>query len=184
MKKRSKLFFILAAIILLIALLSILLLNRKTSDNKQPKELVKEYMEKYKKLDKSVVQEIEFPFQDNLSNIQKERYEGIIKFKYEQIEYSIVDGEETAINDNDAVIAVRINTVDINAAYEKATTYIENHKDEFESLSDEIEYKLDTISKYKLKEDYQILFHLYKKGEEWKLAELSKADVNKIKGLY
>lgn len=184
MKNKKRLVFILVPIVLLVAIISIFLLTRGNSGNKKPKELVKEYMEKYKKLDESIVKEINYPFSDKLSNIQKERYEGIIKFKYEQIDYSIIDDEETSINENDAVISVMINSIDINAAYEKASTYIENHKDEFKSVEDEIEYKLDTISKYSLKEDYRISFKLYKKDGKWKLADLSKADVNKIKGLY
>ncbi len=188
MKNKKKInnliYIILVVIVLLVLLLVLLLPKQKKEVNKNPRELVKEYIEKYKKLDDSVTKNIEYPFQDNLSNLQKERYEGIIKFKLEQIEYFIVEGEETATNENDAVITIKINTVDINAAYEKASTYIDSHKEEFATVEDEIEYKLDTISKYDLKEEYQISFNFYKKDGKWKMAEPSKSDLNKIKGLY
>ena len=184
-KSNNKSIYILIPFILLIIFFSIFLLfHGKKNENRNPRELVKEYMEKYKKLDESIVKDIEYPFQDQLSSIQKERYTGIVKFKYEQIDYSILEGEETSVNEHDAVILVKINTIDIRAAYEKASTYIDSHKEEFKTVEDEIEYKLDTISKYNLKEEYQILFNLYKKDGKWKLADLSKTDVSKIQGLY
>ncbi len=185
LKKKPKILFALIVIIILMIVLIVFLLNNKHfGENKNPRELVKEYMEKYKKLDESIVKEIKYPFDDELSNIQKERYEGIVKFKYEQINYNIIDNEDTTISEHDAVLNVQISTIDISAAYEKASTYVENHKEEFKTVSDEIEYKLDVISKYNLREEYQITFNLYKQGDKWILSDLSKADLKKIQGLY
>lgn len=184
LKKNLKLFIVLIAIIILMFVLVVFLLNRNSGGNNTPRELIKEYMEMYKKLDKSIVKDIKYPFDDELSNVQKERYEGIVKLKYEQMSYNIIDNEDTFVSERDAVINVQVSTIDIKAAYEKASTYVENHKDEFKTVSDEIEYKLDVISKYDLREEYQISFRLYKQGDKWKLLDLSKADLKKIQGLY
>ena len=185
-KSKSKVFILVVVLLFVLAtaLLAMLLLKGKGGDNKKPKQIVKEYMEKYKKLDKSVCDDIVYPFGDELSYIQKERYEGIIKFKYERISYYFVEEEGTIVNENDAVIFVKVTSVDIKAAYEKATTYIDTHKEEFETVDDEVEYKLDVISKYDLTEEYLISFNLFKKDGEWKMAELSKSDLDKIKGLF
>ncbi len=182
-KKDLKKLIIFIIIVIGIVVLSVMLKD-KIIKNNTPESLTKDYLEKYIKLDKTVVDDISYPFADNLSDLQKERYTGLVKMKYEQIGYEIIE-EESQVNENDANISVSVTSVDIKGAYEKATTYVDSHKDLFQSVDKEIEYKLDTISKSNNQETYTIVFNFYKDNNgKWQMTDLVEADVNKIKGLF
>ncbi len=182
--KNIKKLVILIVVVVAGIVLTVLLLKEKVIEtNNTPKSLTKEYLEKYIKLDEEIVNDISYPFADKISDLQKERFIGLVKLKYEQLGYEINE-DESQVNEEDAIISVTITSVDIKEAYEKATTYIDSHKDEFPSTEKEIEYKLDTISKNNETESYTIIFNFYKEDGKWKMTDLVEADVNKIKGLF
>lgn len=172
------------ALILVVAIILALVFKGNVEKKHSPKGLTESYIDKYIDLNKEVVNNIKYPFEDSLSDLQFERYKGIIKNKYEKIEYSIVD-DETVINEEDAIVVVTVNIVDIKAAYEKADTYISSHKEEFDSLEKEIEFKLDSISKAVDREEYTITFNFYKDdNDKWAMMDPSDADISKIEGLF
>lgn len=151
------------------------------SNKENPEQKVVDFFSSYTKLDKDVVKKIKYPFDDELSDEQKERFISIMEKQYEQLTYNI---EEKNINETDATIVVNISVNDLKEAYEKATNYVSLYQKEFASSKEIIDYKLEEIESTDIKVEYSIRFSYLKQGDKWIMNDLDNKDYLKINGVF
>lgn len=180
-KKNKKLIIasIIAVIVIVLGVIGIGILLRGGS-KKTPIDLTKDYMNRYKNCDKEVVSEIQYPFEDELTKAQKAKYKEIIKSQYMALDYEIT--EET-VGEIDAVIKVEFNVLDYKASYDKATSYLSLYgKDKTEEQKND--YKISEMEHTQEKEKYSIEFTFQKLDGEWQMIDLTKADLEKLQGIF
>lgn len=174
-----------------IALLAILLVTFVTllivkSNNKSPVTLTKEYMNRYQKLDKDLIKNIKYEYNDDLTPTQKEKFEDVMKRQYENMTYEITN---EIVNKHDAIITVQFIVYDLSSAMDRANSYVEVYSDKFMKGNKfdpykATDYKLQTLKKYEEKVTYSIDFAYYKENGKWKMTDLSDVDLKKLNGMY
>ncbi len=155
-----------------------------------PTKKVEAFLNKYQTNDKEVVDEFDTSlFEDQtLSDEQKDRYKQVMLNQYKNLKYKI---KEEKIDGNKATVDAEIEVYDFNTALNNAYTYLDEHHDEF--FVDEVldaarfvDYKIEQLLNFKDKITYTITFNLTRDDSksDWKLEELSEADLQKIHGIY
>ena len=157
--------------------------------NNSARDIVSSYLDEYHNLSTNIINEINnaVDLNDKFSKKNKKIYKDILKRQYKDLKYKIIREEY----DNDiALITVNVNVYDLNKAEEEALLYLTDHLSEFYNEDNTfnenkyISYKLDLMSKTNIKVNYDILFTLRKKNNNWILDQPTESDLEKIHGLY
>lgn len=186
MSKRQKLVFLGCVALAIVVIAVIISIIVGTVKSNSIEGLTKAYMEKYQKLDDSVVDKIKYEFDDKLTSEQKTKYKAIIENQYEELEYDIVEVKE---EDTYGEVIIRFTVYDLASAMEQANSYIEvygskfNKDGEFDEYA-AIDYKLKMLDETETKVDYSITFNFYKENGTWVMDELNETDLKKINGTY
>lgn len=174
-----------------------------------PKEIVKEFLDKYKNQDSEVLENLDETISSEYTGDYKERYKTLMINQYKNMDYKITD---EVVDGNTAVVTADITVYDYSNAINNADTYLSEHEDEFyKNSSDEtsrendenvtnnendptgnkildtekfLEYKLGLLEDVTDKKTYTIEFSLTKEDGKWKLDSLSDTDIEKLHGIY
>ncbi len=153
-----------------------------------PKVKVKEFFDKYQKLDNEVLMDLEYIIESkNLNETEKNLYRENMRRQYKNLKYKIKNEE---INDDNASIIVEIEVYDYGKAIKKASEYFIKNQDFFineNNMVDEskyIDYKLNEMKKTNDKIKYDIEFSFYKKNKIWSMNAIKETDIEKIHGIY
>lgn len=183
MEYRKKVLIIILLMILLVVLITFISFSKA---NNNFVNMSKSYMNKYKRLDSSVTDNISYDFSDKLSTSQEKTYINIIKKQYKSMDYEI---EEKDATDTSAIVKVKIKVCDLRSTIDKANAYISLHKGEFydsgkysDSLA--VDYKLDMLNNCADNISYSITLNYYKSNGKWVMKDLSENDLKKVRGTY
>lgn len=156
---------------------------------KTAKGAVEDFLDQYKNLSASVLSDLENVIeQENFQDTQEEKYRDILKKQYSDLKYEILD--ETYDGDT-AVVRAKITVYDLYKAQADAANHLNGHMDEFKGENGNydnnlyLDYKLDQMKKVTDTVEYTIEFNLVKNdNDNWKVNDLSNADLEKIHGIY
>ena len=126
-----------------------------------PTKKVEAYLDGYKSLDDSVIEDIDDLLTDTEYTLeQRTRYKDLMKKHYKDIQYEIKDEK---INGDKATV-----------------------EDEEGNYSEEeyYNYQLDQMEKVEDKVKYTVTFYLTKVNNDWVMDELSESNKQKIHGIY
>jgi len=154
-----------------------------------PTTVVEDYLHKYQMLDDSVLAQLtDVLDMDNLSDENRDAYEGVIKNQYEDLSYKI---KNETIDGDDATVEVEIEVYDYQSIINDADDYLKEHEEEFYDSDNKVDedkymaYKIGRLKDTKDKVKYTIEFTLTKdKNNKWILNDLSETDRLKLHGLY
>ncbi len=150
-----------------------------------PINITEEFLKQYQNLDKNVVKQLD----DNtykLSNDNYKVFKEVILRLYKDLEYEVVEYE---INEEDALVVVKVNVYDLKKAKTNAYEYYIRNEEEFytNNVFDEekyIYYELSEMFKTKEKVIETLNIKLTKENGIWKVNTLSEKDILKLHGLY
>ena len=153
-----------------------------------PKDKVKQFFEKYQKLDNEVLMDLEYIIESkNLNETEKNLYRENMRRQYKDLKYKI---KEEEIYDDNASIIVEIEVYDYGEAIKKASDYFLKNQDLFinnDNMVDEskyIDYKLNEMKETNDRIKYDIEFSLYKKNKIWIMNDIDETIIEKIHGIY
>ena len=167
---KKKLLFIMTLMFLMIGCENVL----NTPHNK-----VENFLGKYQRMDKSVLNELDTIIQKDkeMSQEQKKEYKNLLEKQYQNLSYKIKSEE---INKNIATVEVEIEVLDYKTTIK---TLQEKYINNSENLS-YLDYQIQEMKKVVHKIKYPLTFYLKKENNQWKLENLTKEDRKKIHGLY
>lgn len=156
--------------------------------NNKPEEVVKDYFDSYITLSSNAKKDIDtIILNSNLSKNQRKVYKNILKRQYKSLKYNIIS---TSYNKDIAVIKVKINVYDLNAAETEAYEYLSLNLKEFYNETSEFDndlylnYKLNLMNSIKTRVDYDVELKLTKKDGSWVLNPPDDKTLEKIHGVY
>ncbi len=200
--------------ILVALFLSMVLLVGCDNTMNTPTSQVEEFLGKYQKLDKNVLDELGEVLKkdESMNEEQRKEYQLLLEKQYQNLSYKIKNEE---IEGDSATVDVEIEVLDYQSSINKSKEYYAEHKDEFkeddkgnnndkdnetiadkaEDVKDAVEDKIDNISSfidYKIKElktvnektKYDLTFNLTKEAGKWTIDDLNEEDRKKLHGLY
>lgn len=173
--------------ILAIILLSFLLLG--CSKNSSASLEVKKYLDNYRNLSKNVTSNLDKVIDENdeFNTDNKKMYKKLLLKQYKNLKYTILTED---YDDDKALITVNIEVYDLNKSEEEAENYLAKNLKEFYNDKNEfdntkyINYKLKLIYDSSSKVNYNIVFLLKQKNNEWVLEQPTDEDLEKIHGIY
>lgn len=166
----------------IIVITAFLILTGCENTMNTPTSKVEEYLGKYQKLDKGVLEELDEVLENetSMSEEQKKDYRTLLEKQYQNLNYKIKNED---IDGDTATVDVEVEVLDYQTTIDKSKEYYAEHKDEFkeektngddskktdnkaenmvedveekaEDIKDEVEEKIDNISSfidYKIKE--------------------------------
>ncbi len=148
-----------------------------------PTKKVEAYLDGYKSLDDSVIEDIDDLLTDTEYTLeQRTRYKDLMKKHYKDIQYEIKDEK---INGDKATVEVEIEVKDYSKVLSNSIVPDEL-KDEEGNYSEEeyYNYQLDQMEKVEDKVKYTVTFYLTKVNNDWVMDELSESNKQKIHGIY
>ena len=133
-----------------------------------PTAKVENFFGKYQKMDKEVLQDLDYILEkeENMSNKAKKEYKELLKKQYQNLSYKITS---EITNNNHSTVTAEIQVLDYKSAISKTK---------------DIKSKIKEMKKTTAMIKYQIQFSLTKKDGIWVLEELKEEDRLKIHGLY
>ena len=143
---------------------------------------VEEYLQKYQRLDNSVINEINTVINKNknLSKEDKKEYKKLLEKQYQNLSYKIKDED---IYKDMAEVLVEIEVLDYKEKINSSKKYYKTHKEEFFDKN-YTKYKLNEMKKAKSKIKYDIEFYLNKIDGVWEINNPQEEDIQKLHGLY
>lgn len=151
-------------------------------------DAVKEYLGKFNNHDAEILVELDaLVKEENLTEEQSKSYKELMKKQYSDLKYEIVN--ET-YNGDEAVVTTKITVYDLYKAQKEASTYKEEHPEEFKGdnvVYDAVkflDYKIEQMKKADKRVEYTIDFKVIKKDGRWKVQDVSTKDLEKIHGIY
>ncbi len=185
-KKVCAIIGVAVVVILLVVGICLFVKGRVTASS--PKGMAEEYLEKYVKLDDSIVSNITYEFNDKLTAEQEQFYTSVIKRQYEKLSYSVSDCVE---EEKEANVTVMITVTDLKSAYDQADAYVESHRNKYEDkdgnfdTTKAVNYKLDQVEKASETISYSINIQFFKDDlGKWVMQNLSDADLKKLSGTF
>lgn len=154
-----------------------------------PTKKVEMFFENYQTLDDDVLEQLDNTVKQSteFTESQKEEYKRLMKKHYQSLKYDIKD--ETVDGDR-ATVTAEIEVKDYSKIMSEADSYLEKNQKEFEdeegnySKEKFMDYRLEQLKKAEDTVKYTIELSLTKIDDEWKLDNLSDADMQKINGIY
>ena len=177
-------------------------------NSNDPKETVKDFLDKYKNQDSDVISDLDETISSEYTGENKERYKNLMINQYKNMEYRITD---EVVDGSTALVTAEITVFDYSSAIEEANDYLSEHQKEFykdskdETTEDDannkvddaktsanniidnakfLAYKLGLLEKVSDKKKYTIEFSLTKDKDDWKLDSLTDSDIEKLHGIY
>lgn len=188
LSKKGIIYLSLLLLFIIIVILGIVFIFKHTSRNYTPEELTNQFFIKYQKEKEEVVSKIQWEFDDELSDTQLQRYKQLMKKQYRNLKYSIINSDN---GDNDCNVEVHLTVIDLKSAYDKANSYVESHRENFEDekgdldINKIIDYKLEQLESAKEIIDYSLKINFYKdSSDHWLMSQLSLSDLQKIDGVF
>ncbi len=175
---------------ILLSLLTIFLLVGCTNNlNNTPTKKVEQYLDKYQKLDDSVIEDLNNTLNSDTSitNETKDEYLNLFKNQYKNLKYEIKD--ET-INGDIATVETEITVINYANVINETEAYRTSNENKFKDENgnyDEKEYskyRLEKLKDAKEKITYTLYLTVNKQDNKWVLNQLSNEDLSKINGLY
>ena len=152
------------------------------------KDIVSEYLEKYKNLDSEVLVDMERVINiENLNDSQQDKYRYILKKQYQDMKYEIIEEE---YSDNTAYVTVKIEVYDLYKAQADASTYLTKNPEEFYNEFNTydnslyIDYKLDKMKYMNNRVEYTLTFIINFQNDEYKIEQPTEDMLEKIHGVY
>ena len=167
-----------------------------------PKEKVKEFLDKYKNQDSSVLNDLDEIVSNEYSGDYADRYKNIMKKQYKNLSYTITD---EIIEGDSATVIAEITVYNYASAIASANSYLSSNKSEF-LLKDDTnsegtdsttnitsetidydkfnDYKLSSLENVTDTKTYSITITFNKVNDKWVMNNLSDIDIEKIHGLY
>ena len=152
------------------------------------KESVYIFLEKYKYLDKDLVEDINtFVRGEVLTEAQKEEYESIFLRQYKDMDFKITKEE---YKNNKAYVTVNITVYDLYKAQDETESYLEEHQNDFLTDNEEyddnkfVNYKLDYMKTYNERITNEVTFTLHEEKGFWVVEQPTANDLEKIHGIY
>lgn len=171
----------------LIIIISLFCLIGCQSNNKYAAVTLETYLNKYKNLDKDVLESIDSDVANqDLTDSQKDKYKDILKRQYQDMEYNIL---QENYNGNEALIKVELNVYNLGEVNRNVDLYM---KENISYFLDEkwnfdnnkfIDYKLDAMLVQHNKVKYEIEFILHFDNGLWIVMQPSDDVLKKIHGL-
>ena len=177
-KKGIGIIIISLVVLILLIVFGVFMISK--SSGKTPVDLTLDFMNKYKNASSEVMNEVYYPFDDELTDTQKDKYKELIKSQYLALDYSITDEN---VGEVDAIIKVEFEVLDYKDSYDKAISYLKLYEKDL-SYEKQMDYVLKQMSNTKEKTKYSIEFSYYKLDGKWVMTELSKADYAKLAGTF
>lgn len=179
LSKKGIVFITLSIIVVLSLVLVGVFVYTKTS-SKSPLDLTLDFMNKYKNASNEVMNEVKYPYSDELNDTQFNTYKDLIRSQYKSLTYQIVDEK---VSEVDAIIKVDFDVFDYASSYDKATSYLSLYGQDM-SLEKQVNYKLKAMSDTKEKITYSIEFKYYKLDGVWYMLDVTTADLSKLTGTF
>ena len=182
----------------LIILLVILMSACSFTKEVMPKQVVIDYLDKYKKEHTTVIEQLKDTIENTFSTEEdKKRYTTLLLNQYKKMEYTIKD---EVVEDNNAVVDVEVKVLNYGSSIKDSERYLDEHKNDFlkdsedettkDNTKEEIDedkynnYKLTQMEKVEDTVKYTIEFNLTKTDGKWEIDPLSDTDLQKLHGLY
>lgn len=179
LSKRGIIFIALSIIVIVaLALVGIFVLTGVSS--KSPTDLTLEFMNKYKNASSEVMNQVKYPYNDDLSDTQFNTYKDLIRSQYKSMTYRI---DDETVGEVDAIIKVDFDVFDYASSYDKASSYLSLYGKDM-SLEKQVNYKLKEMSNTKEKVTYSIEFKYYKLDGVWYMTDVTSADLSKLTGTF
>ena len=173
--------------IILISLFMLCFILTGCSLNNTPKAKVETLLMKYQKNSDSVMSELDDYLNTlNIKDDAHEEYKKVYTKQYSDLTYNIKD---EMIDGDTATVTTQIEVYDYYKIDNDATKYVSDNPDKFSinNVYDSkkvLEYKIDKLTNAKDRVTYTVVFNLTKVDNEWKVANLSNEDLEKIHGIY
>ena len=158
-------------------------------NSNDPKETVKDFLDKYKNQDSDVISDLDETISSEYTGENKERYKNLMINQYKNMEYKITD---EIIDGNTAVVTADVTVYNYGSMIDNANEYLKEHEQEFYKDEEKkefdndkfLDYKLDQLEQVEDRKTYTIEFTLTKDNNEWKLDDLSNENISKLHGIY
>ena len=175
LSKRGIIFIALSIVVLVgLTLVGVFTFNKVSSNS--PIDLTLEFMNNYKNATSKVMNEVKYPFDDELSDTQFNTYKDLIRSQYKSMTYEIV-GEV------DAIIKVDFAVYDYASSYDKANSYLSLYEKD-KTLDEKVNYKLKEMANTKEKVTYSIEFKYYKLDDVWYMTDFNASNYQKLAGTF
>lgn len=147
------------------------------------------FFNKYQTLDSAVLNDLNrvVALDTQFNTSQREVYKEIMKKHYQNLIYKIKDEE---IDGDNAVVTVEIEVTDYSSVIRNASTYLEEHPEEFQNAQGEYDvskysdYRLEQLKNVDEKVKYTLELNLTKVDKQWQVDQISTVDEEKIHGIY
>lgn len=151
---------------IIILLISVLFVVGCENTLNTPTSKVESFLNKYQKLDKNVLLDLDNIIDNNkdLNKKQKEEYKELLKKQYQNLSYKIKSEE---VEKNVSIVETEIEVLNYSNIKE-----------------DNIDKKIDKMKNVEEKKKYEITFYLNKEKGIWVIEKLNDDDYLKINGLY
>ncbi len=186
---------------ILIGLSIILLSACSLGDMNTPKQIVSEFLDKYKNQDSSILTQLDETINNEYTNDDyRSRYKTLMTNQYKNLEYKLSDA---VVEGNNAVVEAQVTVYDYASAIRNSSDYLNSNPDEFKKDADVndhadtnggliadydedkfIDYKLTQMENTSNTVTHTIEFTLTKVDGKWQLDSLSNSDIEKIHGIY
>ncbi len=191
---------------ILVAIMIIFLSACTLGASTTPKQIVSEFLDKYKNQDENILTQLDETINSEYTNDNyRSRYRNLMTNQYKNLDYKIKD---EVIEDNNAVVEVELTVYDYASAIRNSNDYLNNNPDEFKKSATDtnnettdaadtnggllgnydedkfIDYRLTQMENITDNVTYTIEFTLTKVDGKWQLDSLSNSDIEKIHGIY
>lgn len=154
-----------------------------------PTNEVEKYLDNFKKLSDDVLMDVDNVVSgEDLTNENKETYKKVLLRQYENMKYDVVDEN---IDGNNATVKVNVTVYDYYKTSESASTYMNEHTDEFNDVNGIFDnnlfntYRLGELLKTTDVTTHEITFNLKKDTNgNWVLENPNKETLEKLNGFY
>ena len=154
-----------------------------------PTKKVESFMAAYQTLEDNVLEQLKKTADEEtkFNDEQKKVYIELMKKHYQDLKYEIKD---EVIDGDEATVVVEIEVTDYTKEMEKASKYLNEHKEELNDNNGEYDeslfmtYRLSEITKATDKVKYTLNIYLTKIDNELQINDLSNIDRMKIQGMY
>ena len=146
-----------------------------------PTKQVEELFSKYQSYDNDIKNELDSLLdKETLTDSQKNEYRDIIKNQYKNLTYTIKDEK---VDGNSAIVTTEIEVLDFKKTVDKLDDEYSTKTDV--TTNDYIDEKLKRLKDVKDKIKYTLEIEVNKdEAGNWKIVNLTDADIKKIHGMY
>ena len=155
-----------------------------------PTKRVEEFLNKYQRLDKEILLQLDNIIDDENSEFNSENFEeykNVMKTQYKDLYYTI---KEEMIDGDNATVTVEVEVYDYKTAIKEAEDFYTANPNEFKTEDGKLDnnkyvnYKIEKMKKAKDRIKYTLNLTLSRKDKKWVMNNITDTDREKIHGLY